>query len=59
MEYQNFNYTFVRNILENKITKQEYKNESNTKKTLPIHENIRGKEYYEQQTINFNNNGSN
>jgi len=50
IENQNYSYSFVLNILENKMT-----NEPGTKqeKPLPSHENLRGREYYEQTTINF------
>lgn len=59
IEHQNYSYMFVRNILENKMTKLADNIEPISKKDLPTHANIRGKKYYEQQTINFNNNESN
>jgi transposase len=69
IDNHNFSYMFVRNIIENKMTRQLNQDTLFNKKSLPTHENIRGKAYYNQtmnnqtsnnQTIlNFNNNESN
>ena len=50
IEYQNYSYVFVQNILKNKMTE-----ESKTRQVqpLPNHTNVRGKEYYTQSTITF------
>lgn len=50
IEYQNYTYTFVLNILKNKMTEVP---ETKQAKPLPTHENTRGKEYYTQSTISF------
>jgi hypothetical protein len=50
---------FVRNLIENKMTRQLDENKSVNEKPLPVHENIRGKKYYQQQSLNFNNDESN
>jgi len=50
MEYQKYSYTFVLNILKNKMTKEQ---ETKPSQPLPAHQNIRGKEYYTQSTISF------
>lgn len=46
IEYQNYSYGFVHNIIKNKMTDatEEKKN-----KALPGHNNIRGREYYNKQ----------
>ena len=52
IDHQQTNYNFIKNILINKmtsITKQPADD-----KPLPQHNNLRGKQYY-QQTLNFNN----
>lgn len=51
IEYQNYTYTFILNILKNKMTGLP---EIKQTQPLPNHQNIRGKEYYAQSTINFN-----
>ena len=51
IEHQNYSYRFVQKILENKMTEQ---GETKPIQPLPNHQNIRGKEYYAQSTINFN-----
>ncbi len=57
IEHQNYTYTFMKNILENKMTEQE---SILPDKPLPQHKNLRGKEYYEKQMrINFTENESN
>lgn len=45
----NFSYKFVERILKNKMADQQ--NEPVKEQALPIHHNIRGKEYYIQTTI--------
>ena len=50
IELQNYSYRFVRNVIENKIAHQP---QAIIEKPLPAHENIRGREYYKQITINF------
>ena len=47
IEYQNYSYPFIRNLLQNNII--ESSDESVTEKNLPKHKNLRGKEYYQQQ----------
>lgn len=56
IEHQNYTYTFIKNILENKMTELEPELPD---KPLPQHGNLRGKEYYEKQMeIKFNDNES-
>jgi len=50
IEYQNYSYRFILNILTNKMTNQP---ETKPVKPLPNHENIRHREYYGQTTISF------
>lgn len=54
IDYQNYTYTFIKNILENKMTEQE---SVLPDKPLPRHNNLRGKEHYqktiEQLKINY------
>ena len=50
IECQKYSYTFVLNILKNKMTEEP---ETKPSRPLPIHQNIRGKEYYTQTTISF------
>jgi len=54
IDYQNYTYSFIKNILENKMTEQE---PVLPDKPLPRHENLRGKEHYqktiEQLKINY------
>ena len=50
IELQNYTYRFVRNVVENKTAQQP---QAMIEKPLPVHGNIRGKEYYKQITINF------
>jgi hypothetical protein len=52
IEHQNFTYTFIKNILENKMTGEPVV--AKPTQPLPSHQNIRGKEYYTQSSINFN-----
>lgn len=50
IEYQNYSYRFILNILTNKMTDQT---ETKQEKPLPNHENLRKREYYAQTTISF------
>lgn len=51
IDNQVYSYRFVLKIIENNMTMQITTPE--IEKPLPIHSNIRGKEYYSQTTINF------
>jgi len=46
IEYQNYSYSFVQNIIKNKMTET---NQEKIDKALPEHDNIRGREYYNNQ----------
>ena len=46
IEHQNYSYLFIKNILENKMTEQVPEVPD---KPLPKHNNVRGKEYYQNQ----------
>jgi len=48
---EQYNYTFVRNVLENNMTSDSQPPAK--QETLPAHENVRGGEYYKQITLNF------
>lgn len=50
IDYQNYSYRFILNILKNNMTEQWQLTEE---KPLPEHDNIRGKNYYEQLTLNL------
>ncbi len=52
IDNQNYSYRFINKILTNKMTEQA---QTITEKPLPLHPNIRGKEYYaqNQQSLNF------
>jgi transposase len=51
LDHRIYSYSFVKNTIKNKATDEE---STDNEKSLPAHENIRGKEYYERQTtINF------
>jgi len=51
IEYENYNYSFVLNIIKNKMIDYE---EPQMIQNLPNHENIRGKDYYNNQlSLNF------
>lgn len=50
IQHQNYSYRFILNILTNKMTNVP---ETKQEKPLPNHENLRGREYYEQTTISF------
>lgn len=52
IEHQQTNYTFIKNILTNKMT--ALAQQPTEDKPLPQHNNVRGKQYY-QQTLDFNN----
>jgi transposase len=51
IEHQNYTYTFIKNILQNKMTSESKPTQS---QPLPVHQNIRGKEYYIQTSLNMN-----
>ena len=51
IEYKNFNYKFILNIIQNNMCDYSIAQPS---KPLPVHENIRGKHYYEQLTLKLN-----
>ena len=53
IDYQHYTYTFMKNVLENKMVEQQ---PIIADKPLPQHTNLRGKKYYEQITLNFKNN---
>lgn len=48
---EQYNYTFVRNVLENNMTSESQ--DSITEQTLPSHDNVRGGDYYSQFTLNL------
>jgi len=50
IKHQTYTYSFVLNILKNKMTQEP---ETGQVKTLPDHPNKRGKEYFAQLTISF------
>lgn len=51
LDHQIYSYSFVKNTIKNKATDEDL---TEKQKPLPVHTNIRGKEYYETQTtINF------
>jgi len=51
IEYENYNYSFVLNIIKNKMIDYE---EPQMIQNLPNHKNIRGKDYYNNQlSLNF------
>lgn len=50
LKHENYTYGFLLNIIKNKMTDQQ---DPQPEKPLPDHENIRGKSYYEQQTLKF------
>jgi hypothetical protein len=50
IDYQNYSYRFVANILKNKMTDEP---EAAPSKPLPVHKNTRGRDYYTQKTIDF------
>ena len=50
MQYQNYSYQFIINILNNKMTDHE---QTDIDKPLPEHKNIRGKDYYKQLSLNL------
>lgn len=51
IEYRNLSYKFVERILKNKMG--EHQDSPAKQQPLPVHHNIRGKEYYTQTTIKF------
>ena len=52
IEHQNYSFSFVQNILKNKMARETKVKQL---KPLPEHANKRGKEYYAQLTMGFNN----
>ncbi|MGK7392753.1 MAG: IS21 family transposase [Candidatus Cyclobacteriaceae bacterium M2_1C_046] len=53
IEHQSYSYMFVKNILENNMTRSQ---EDIPDKPLPSHRNLRGKEHYQQQLeLNYKN----
>ena len=46
IDHQNYTYTFIKNILENKMTEQ---GSTMPEKPLPKHGNVRGKQHYQEQ----------
>ena len=50
IEHQIYSYKFIQKMLENKMTEYE---EEPTQPALPVHQNIRGKDYYQQSTLKF------
>lgn len=52
IDHQQTNYTFIKNILANKMTAMPQ--DLTDDRPLPQHNNLRGKQYY-QQTLDFNN----
>jgi transposase len=50
IENQNYSYMFLLNILKNNMA---YQQETKPEQSLPEHENIRGKAYYNQLTLNL------
>jgi hypothetical protein len=56
IDYQNYSYMFLMNILENKMTEKQ---ETIPDKPLPTHSNLRGKEYFKQLNLNYNTNEPN
>jgi hypothetical protein len=50
IDCQSYSYKFIQNILENKMTQQQQEAKA---QSLPVHENIRGKDYYSTSTLNI------
>jgi len=55
LEYKNYSYHFLANIIKNNMVSYQ---ETKIENPLPIHKNIRGKEYYVQTELKFKNNGT-
>lgn len=53
IDHQNYTYTFIKNIIENKMAEHNDKTVTEAK-PLPVHPNVRGKQYY-QQALDFSN----
>lgn len=51
IEYQNYSYKFILNIIQNNMYEHSVPQSG---KALPAHQNIRGKQYYEQLTLKLN-----
>jgi hypothetical protein len=56
LDCQNYTYSFVMNVLENKMTEAQT---TISEKPLPNHNNLRGKEHYQQLELNYKTNESN
>jgi transposase len=56
LDHGKYTYGFVKRILENKMSSLPLENI--TEKALPDHPNLRGKEYYQQLTLNYKTNES-
>jgi transposase len=50
LEYQNYSYHFLSNLIKNNMTDYQ---QNNTEQNLPKHDNIRGREYYEQLNLDL------
>jgi len=50
LEYENYSYHFLSNVIKNNMTDDK---QTESKKNLPVHQNIRGREYYEQLNLKF------
>jgi transposase len=51
IECQSYSYRFVRNVLENNMA--SHAEETKQQQPLPVHQNIRGRDYYAQTSIDF------
>lgn len=47
LENQIYTYSFIKNAIKNRVIEDDF---TETNKPLPVHDNIRGKAYYERQT---------
>lgn len=50
LEFENYSYHFLSNVIKNNTTDQQ---QTKSQKNLPVHENIRGRQYYEQLNLKF------
>jgi hypothetical protein len=50
LKYENYSYHFLSNVIKNNMIEDE---QTETIKNLPVHGNIRGRDYYEQLNLNF------
>ena len=51
IDCQSYSYRFVRNVLENKMASHAGEPKQDT--PLPVHQNIRGRDYYAQTSLTF------